>query len=750
MKTDIRAFCIDFAGKITPFASSLESALRALGEEMEFEPLRHTALRLREVRHRLGTLEEKIAGQQAYLLIFGPLKSGKSTLMNAISGAYVSEVSSLPAYPALVYVKDGADRRYEATTYEGQKIHFKNGDDMSEAVRGGHRELARRLLEVEREGEIFEPARHYPDAIRRMDIELPAKNLADSGSVLVDTPGLYSRMKFGYDLMTRDFRDTAACAIFVVKTDNLFFEKVFDEFNELLDCFSRIFLVANIDTSKRDLNPDGTLQLSLEGREPGEIIKAFQSLSMSAPLREAYEEGRLNIYTIDLLKAASARLRATADDNGERNGDRPEWEDTAAQTTTESFDLFLRDLTEYLNSSDYLHEFMYDSLRFGSNLANEASEVVVEEAMGNLRDSRDQLNERLGQVREKLLAIRSIESMDWQPVFDHVHVEKDRVLRAVAEGHSEKLTATLLQSLDRWMDTDGSLRALQDGSLNRHVGSTLEEDVRALLPQLREIFEDPHGGARFSVEQTRAFEKVDVEIRTIVPHLLEDLGSRVEPRFERIILDEEEIPVRRTFWDRLLFRSESKVRRQLFGEDGQATIPADKKQKRLGGPGTSKLRGIIEEYPAQVLPESYQSYLDRVVDHYVEQFGEALTGQLKTLKARLLDRQKKLESQLVAHRQVQAVIEDLQRSLQAFTHSLDELGERYRASPRGAGAEETIEDAGTTALETFAAEDLEAMAEDGAVEPGDPGEDDVFVPEDNGAGANEEENARLGERERGL
>ena len=32
----------------------------------------------------------------------GPLKSGKSTLLNAISGSYVSEVTTLPAYADLV------------------------------------------------------------------------------------------------------------------------------------------------------------------------------------------------------------------------------------------------------------------------------------------------------------------------------------------------------------------------------------------------------------------------------------------------------------------------------------------------------------------------------------------------------------------------------------------------------------------------------------------------------------------------
>lgn len=34
-----------------------------------------------------------------------------------------------------------------------------------------------------------------PSAIRRVQVELPVKNLRESGSVLVDTPGLYSKIK---------------------------------------------------------------------------------------------------------------------------------------------------------------------------------------------------------------------------------------------------------------------------------------------------------------------------------------------------------------------------------------------------------------------------------------------------------------------------------------------------------------------------------------------------------------------------
>ena len=41
-----------------------------------------------ELERALEVERQKVAEQQAYVLIFGPLKSGKSTLMNAMAAAY--------------------------------------------------------------------------------------------------------------------------------------------------------------------------------------------------------------------------------------------------------------------------------------------------------------------------------------------------------------------------------------------------------------------------------------------------------------------------------------------------------------------------------------------------------------------------------------------------------------------------------------------------------------------------------------
>lgn len=304
MKTEISTFCNEYETVLNPFSTVLRETMDCVERESRKDVLKFTLAGLNDVSHRLKTLVDKIEGQQAYLLIFGPLKSGKSTLMNAISGAYVSEVTSLPAYPCLVYVSHGEEKNLMITRYNGKTKTYPDYPSLQEAISHAHSSLADRIRQKEHEGGDFDPGVDFPEAIRRVDIQLPIQNLMESSTVMVDTPGLYSRMKFGYDLMTREFRNSAACAVFVVKTDNLYLEQVFAEFKDLLDLFSRIFLVVNIDTGKRDLRPDGTLTPSLESQNPEKIIEAFESLAMNAQLKDALEDGRLRIYPIDLLSAA--------------------------------------------------------------------------------------------------------------------------------------------------------------------------------------------------------------------------------------------------------------------------------------------------------------------------------------------------------------------------------------------------------------------------------------------------------------
>ena len=93
MKSEIHQFC-------TVCSQSLGTLPEAiLGTVTQFERgggvLKGSLVTLNDLRARLRSLTDKLDSQNAYLLIFGPLKSGKSTLMNAISGAYVRDRKSV-------------------------------------------------------------------------------------------------------------------------------------------------------------------------------------------------------------------------------------------------------------------------------------------------------------------------------------------------------------------------------------------------------------------------------------------------------------------------------------------------------------------------------------------------------------------------------------------------------------------------------------------------------------------------------
>ncbi|HDZ08939.1 dynamin family protein [Pseudohongiella sp.] len=687
MKTNMQAFCQELSKELEPFGEELRQALSELPPRKDFTKIDAHVRGLQEVQQRLSTLREKVSKQSTFLLIFGPLKSGKSTLMNALSGAYVSEVSSLPAYPALVYVKNGDQRRFEATDYEGDKREFPDNVAMAEAIQQDHAHLADAIVAAENTGEAFDPQKHYPQAIRRMDIEVPAASLAESGSVLVDTPGLYSRMRFGYDQMTRDFRDTATCAIFVVKTDNLFFEKVFEEFEELLNCFSRIFLVANIDSSKQDLSPDGTLTPSLESLDPDKIIDSFRSLSMSATLSGAIENGQLKIYPIDLQKAATRMLGKSTDSVSDVAAD-----DTAmAGHRNDGFDEFVDDLTSYLNSSDYFHDFKHDSVRLARDLSEEAGELVTGDAVTQLRqDSREELERE----RERLAALQNLEQQNWEHAFNTLQNSKGGLLEELTEHNAEQLEKSCQEQLSAWMDSDESWNALL-ARLNPEIERESRRQSELLLEHLKKQLKGEHAGAEFTESQLAALRDAGLQVEKALAGCLQDLGTGTPAVVAQLEVKAEDIPITRTLGDYLKLRSRTRVWQRVFGDDGSQSVEAAVKKERLGNDSLEKLHAIARDAVNRQMPELLQRYADELTDAHVSRCVAALEQEIAKLKAAAEESVAPLESTMQFCVRAQEVFDRIKASSTRFSHELNELQSQLdleQAAADEAGVDARVEE----------------------------------------------------------
>jgi hypothetical protein len=599
MQTVLSQFCEEFECQVRPVLEPLDRFAASLGQTQDGTPARSVLPALLDLRHQLRALAEKVERQQAYVIIFGPLKSGKSTLMNAMSAAYVSEVTTLPAYPCMVYVSHAETREFVLARYDGTAETLTDVATMRGTMRAAHAELAEAIRACEARGEEFDPAQHLPRAVRRVDVRTPAEQLAGSGAVLVDTPGLYSRMKFGYDLMTRECRDAAASAVFVVKTDNLFLEQVFAEFSDLLRLFSRIFLVVNLDSSKQDLQPDGRLGPSLECSDPQQIVEAFERLAMNAALKEARDDGRLRIYPIDLLRAASERLRAASAPSAEAaqpaatsaDGTEPPAEGQAEMVAgeppaeaTADFSRFLGDLTEYLNSTDYLVAFLGDSLRQVRGLMDELRALATGEPVVALAREVDALQAERDRRVACAAALSRLSSFGWE---DALAGQRDDVERLTLERSGAVRTQAGEQAdgaLARWFDSDASFASLLRDSLGVVLGryrdevagianevtqTVLGSDV-AVATMLRAHREDlGRSGLEIAPVARRALAGITPEPKSDVPKL--DVPVAV-------------VQVKKTFWDRLLMRSQAAVRRRVLGPDAapEKSIPRRVKQKRFG------------------------------------------------------------------------------------------------------------------------------------------------------------------------
>jgi len=663
MRTQLGSYCQQFDSTVRPVLEDLTTAISALDAADDERLSKTLRAPLCGLQHDLQALCDKVRDQQAFVLIFGPLKSGKSTLMNAIAAAYVSEVSSLPAYPCLVFVRAGGSRKYVVTSYDGRAVTFSDAVELSRHIDAAHRDLANAIREAEQGGVVFEPQQHFPAAIRRVDVHVPDSELATDSTVLVDTPGLYTRMRFGYDQMTRDFRNAAACAIFVVKSDTLFLEQVFAEFEQLLELFSRIFLVVNVDAKKRDVGPDGKLVPSLEQSHPEAVLQAFEQLAMSAPLKRAASEGRVRMYPVDLLHAASSVLQKRSPAN-----------------QPEGFREFRKDLSSYLASQQYVAAFLHDSLQRGLSLLDEAANHGNGDEAGRLRGAVAEIDDRLEFLRAEQQRVAGARQLDWTEAFASNLRELETEVERAARDHGAKLLRTLGASIDTWFLSSHSLEWLTGGQW-----TPLVHDYRTdVLTAARRAFDQQQqqfdAGLDLPVGIPELMRRAGIDLATIRDEALESLGPVQWEGSASVPVEVRAIPIRRGIFDYVTFRSLGRVRIHLFGglDTPDRKVPGREKASRLGEAGRLHLHQCVAQFRTDLTPRTVAVVRNYFGGMLQRTAAAAIAEKLTTYEPELLAQQRDLESQrarLMALcdplQRVATSSTDLKQKLVALRHQFD-------------------------------------------------------------------------------
>ena len=667
MRTQLGTYCQQFDGTLRPVLHDLDAALEALEKASDQTPSKSLHVPLLELQHQLRALCDKVSEQQAYVLIFGPLKSGKSTLMNAIAASYVSEVSSLPAYPCLVFVRAGTQRQFVVTCYDGSTRSYTDSKKLHDHITAAHNELADAIRAAEAKDLSFDPQQHFQQAIRRVDVHVPDGDLGKSGAVLVDTPGLYTRMRFGYDRMTREFRDAAACAVFVVKSDTLFLEQVFAEFQQLLELFSRIFLVVNVDSQKRDVGPDGALIPSLEQSRPEEVLKAFEQLAMSAPLKRAADEGRVQMYPVDLLHAASDRLSKPGAPK-QRRGDQPT-----------GFAAFEKDLSAYLASNEYLAAFLRDSMQRADGLLGEMQAHFEAEDARLLEQRLAELSDECAWLRDELRRCKHAIGLDWTEAFARSRRDVDAEVERAARDRGAKLLRTLGASIDTWFLSSQSLEWLVQGQWGPLVTDYRVAVLEAGMKAFDHAGAQVDAGLDLPAGVSELARRAGVDLRALRDSAFQGLGRVQWPKHAVVPVDVRAIPIRKGLLDRVMFRSLERVRERLFGapDKPDVKIPGKDKAKHLGEPGRLHLHQCVAQFRGELLPGTTECLGQHFGDRFLAAAAAKLTEQLENYLPRIEQKLAELEAEHKYLEEVATPLRDLAALTGGTREELKTLGERF-------------------------------------------------------------------------
>ena len=125
-----------------------------------------------------------------------------------------------------------------------------------------------------------------------------------------------------------------------------------------------------------------------------------------------------------------------------------------------AFEAFENDLIEYLNSSDYTHEFIRDSLRQGQTLCSEMQAVVANEEVTALRKKQDALGAEILALNAKIAATDQLLQADWNALFQPLREEHRRGVEDAVAAKTAQVREEIRQGFTRWMTGDETLVAI--------------------------------------------------------------------------------------------------------------------------------------------------------------------------------------------------------------------------------------------------------------------------------------------------
>lgn len=619
----------------------------------------------------LAELAGRVERERAAVFVFGPPKSGKSTLLDALAGARVGETSILPGYPCVLRAGHGRVESAALQHFDGTFEIVSDPGVLRLVLQRAHAELIASVRAARACGEAFDPARHLLSAVRRVECAQPAEPLAQAALELVECPPVHAPLFPSYAEMLIGEPEQARAAVFVVRAAQLADASAFDGIEELLAAFERLVLVLNLDGRGRELSRSGELIASAEREDPARLVAAFEELSPCEALALAVRGGRVPVLALDLQEVARMRLHGGGEDSGASARQRTRFEDLE------------RALAGVLDRHEAFHALARSALRRAGELLAEVRELSATPALGELERRRDAAEAERAALETVLraqarLGARARAPWEAEELFDGLRSRlAERAARRAAELARE-LETPLARLIEDWFADGASLQELLEERLAPRLelarGELLRAAERALREELRRACERPAFSAAVRSDQAEA----RLELAPVLLTCAERVRLALAPVPLRA-LDVEAIPVRPRLGQRLTWRAAGDVRRRLFGppEDPSEPLPSAEKARRLGDEARATMKRSAAERARAILAEEGRRAARALDEALFSDFLAELGARVAAERARLDEPVLTLEARVAELAALATALEVLAPACERARAGLAELGERF-------------------------------------------------------------------------
>lgn len=287
------------------------------------------------LKRSLDFLRARTKRAEVRILVLGPLKAGKSTLMNVLVGdPHISQISALPAYPCFVEVKD-LERDAEGNPVEAARAIFYAPDNRvikETTQQEGETYLNALLDEFMAQGDQAELK------CERVEQRIAMPRSPDGLSLtLIDSPGLFFSRKVDnqffnrngwslasdsappdgegdYSGSTKRLYVEADVVIFAIRPEQLFFHVVSEWLRDFIrDELMRVFILVNASTHSK--TQEGDRFTNYNQVERAEEIRGYfiKHVADDALKARIVEDTRLSLRFADLLDVATTMFAENQD-----------------------------------------------------------------------------------------------------------------------------------------------------------------------------------------------------------------------------------------------------------------------------------------------------------------------------------------------------------------------------------------------------------------------------------------------------